>query len=107
MDWLSRMVTEHEDIAALGISVNVGERDSVIEYIRDKNLKYPVLLPDEEDEEQLNPYYGGATPQTVIITPQGIVAQSFVGFSHGVMDDFEKLLIALAKQKEPATPKTE
>ncbi len=107
MDWLSGMVTEHEDIAALGISVNVGERDSVIEYIQDKNLKYPVILPDEEGEKQLDPYYGGATPQTVIITPQGVVAQSFVGFSHGVMDNFEKLLIAMIKQKEPTAPKTE
>lgn len=107
MDWLSGIVTEHKDIAALGISVNVGERDSVIEYIRDKNLKYPVILPDEEGEEQLDPYYGGATPQTVIITPQGIVAQSFVGFSHGVMDKFEQMLIAMTQQKQQSAPKTE
>ncbi|MGC9314991.1 MAG: DUF1573 domain-containing protein [bacterium] len=107
MEWLSGLVTEHEGIAALGISVNVGERDSVVEYIQDKNLKYPVILPDEEGEKQLDPYYGGATPQTVIITAQGIVVQSFAGYSKSVMANFEKLLVSMLNPETQTAPKPE
>jgi len=102
MDWLSNLVTNHPEIAALGISVNVGERDSVINYIKDKNLLYPVILPDEESESQLDPYYGGATPQTVIISPDGIVAQSMVGFSKNALANFEKILQAMLQPSEKA-----
>ncbi len=99
MNWLSELVTAHPEIAALGISVDVGERDSVISYIQDKNLKYPVILPSEENEAQLDPYYGGATPQTVIVSPEGIVIQSLVGFSRGAMASFEKMLLAMVQKK--------
>jgi peroxiredoxin len=107
MEWLSRLVTDHEGIAALGISVNIGERDSVIEYIKDKHLKYPVILPDEKGEKQLDPYYGGATPQTVIISPQGLVVESFAGFSKSVMANFERLLVAMLNQEPQTAPKRE
>ena len=97
MDWLSGLITEHPEIAAVGISVNVGQIDSVKQYIKGRDLPYPVILPTEEKEAQLDPYYGGATPQTVIISPEGVVVQSLVGFSEGATRSFEKMLLQMAE----------
>lgn len=92
MTWLSELVTKNPHIGAIGVSVDVGEIDSVRSYLLDKNPPYPVIIPDEENETQLDPYYGGATPQTVIVNPDGIVVESLVGFSQGSLKRFENIL---------------
>ncbi len=99
MDWLANLVREHPDIAALGVSVDIGEIDSVRNFIKGKELPYPIILPTKENEKQLDPYYGGATPQTVIISPEGIVAEYFMGFSTQTLGQFEKILIGMAEKK--------
>ncbi len=95
MDWLSDLVERHPDIGALGVSVDIGEIDSVRSFIEERKPTYPVILPTEENEKQLDPYYGGATPQTVIISPEGTVVEYFMGFSMQTLDKFEKLLISM------------
>ncbi|MCK5832765.1 DUF1573 domain-containing protein [bacterium] len=100
MEWLKGLIQEHSDIAALGVSVDVGEIDSVKNFIKGKELNYPVILPTEENEKQLDPYYGGATPQTVIISPEGIVVEYFMGANSRTYAKFEKLLIGMLADKQ-------
>jgi len=95
MNWLTGLVTRHPEIAALGVSVDVGELDEVRALIDEKKPNYPIILPSEENEKQLDPYYGGATPQTVIISPEGIVVEYFMGFSRQTLDRFEQILIGM------------
>ncbi|RKZ29384.1 hypothetical protein DRQ36_08840 [bacterium] len=107
MDWVTGLVKRHPEIAALGISVNVGEIDSVVAYIKEADPPYPIILPKEENEEQLDSYNNGATPQTVIISPDGKVVESLVGFSHKAMDGLEKLLLEMVGTSNTATNKNE
>jgi|GEM_PF-1636782 len=96
-EWLSDLVKRHPEIAAIGISVNIGENDSVKAFLEGKELPYPIILPNEDNEEQLDPYYGGATPQTVILSPDGMVVESYMGFNERSLKVFEQMLIELAR----------
>ncbi len=99
MNWLNDLISRNPEIAALGVSVDVGEIDSVRAFIKDKKLNYPVILPSEENERQLDPYYGGATPQTVIISPEGVVVEYFMGSSSQTLAKFEQILVNMLEKK--------
>ena len=96
MDWLTKLVTAHPEIGALGVSVDIGMLDSVKAFIKNKNLPYPVILPNKEEDKLLDAYYGGATPQTVIISPDGIVVEWLMGSSEKSLVVFERLLLDMA-----------
>lgn len=100
MDWLTKLVTAHPKIGALGVSVNVGQIDSVRAFIKGKTLPYPVILPNKEEDKLLDPYYGGATPQTVIITPNGIVFEWMMGSSDKALQAFERILIDMSENPQ-------
>jgi peroxiredoxin len=99
MEWVSEIVSKMPHVKAYGISVDVGEADSVRAYVESKNLDYPILLPSEDESAQLDEYYGGATPQSVIIDDKGIVREITVGFNKAITDRFTKMLEEMAKQE--------
>ena len=92
IDWVTKITAQMPELQVYGISVDVGEVDSVRAYIREKGVAYTILLPDENQSYQLDEYYGGATPQSVIIDKNGNVREVMVGFNKSITAKFETLL---------------
>ncbi len=92
VEWVSSLTKQMPNLKAYGISVDVGEEDSVRAYLNEKQIPYTVLLPDESQSYQLDEYYGGATPQSVIIDKEGKVREVMVGFNKAITTKFTQLL---------------
>jgi peroxiredoxin len=86
------LVSSKPDVRFIGISVDVGQEDSVKAYLSGKKLPYSVLLPTAKESYQLDNYYGGATPQSIIIDKQGNVVEFMVGFNESITKQFEAML---------------
>ncbi|MBN1755708.1 redoxin domain-containing protein [bacterium] len=93
MVWMERIMNSGDNVIVLGICIDIGLKEEVLRFIADKDISYPVLLPMSADEDgQLEPYYGGGTPITVVIDKTGTVRESLVGFSQKGLDAIEKMV---------------
>jgi len=92
IEWVSKIKNQFPDVKPFGIAVDIGEKDSVLAYVEDKKLPYPILLPEKNESFQIEQYYGGATPQSVIIDKNGIVREVMVGFNKSIINNFDKLI---------------
>ncbi|MBN2544107.1 TlpA family protein disulfide reductase [bacterium] len=91
--WMEDIQALGEDVAVFGICMDVGRKEEVLEFISDKKMSYPILLPmDVKEDNQLEPYYGGGTPITVVVDKNGIIQESMVGFSTRGLQNIEKLV---------------
>ncbi|MFP4459175.1 MAG: redoxin domain-containing protein [Candidatus Zixiibacteriota bacterium] len=99
IEWVSELSKKMPDVKFFGISVDVGEKDSVIAFVKEKDIDYPILLPNEEQSHQLEQYYGGATPQTVLIDKKGNVREIMMGFNRKITNQFSHLLNTMQNEK--------
>ncbi|RKZ26847.1 hypothetical protein DRQ26_03860 [bacterium] len=100
IEWLTKLINSHpENLVVWGVSVDMGEMESVAEFAKRKNLPYPIVLPTEKSHRRFTRIYGGATPQTIIVAPDGKVVDFFVGFNKALISRLETILDKLTKNK--------
>ena len=93
IDWLSKLnLSKPSELDIVGVSVDIGEEDSVKKFIDSKGVTYRVLMPIKEDLPVLEHIYGGMTPQTIIIDKKGIVREYLVGYNKLIIAALEKKL---------------
>lgn len=90
--WLSSLVKKYPGIEGIGVSVDLGEEDTVKAFVDSAGIPYPVLLPTSDESFQLDAYYGGATPQSIIIDPDGKIVDVMVGFNRTINRRFDTML---------------
>lgn len=86
----------HENQSVKVFAVNVGEGKAAInEFLKSKNLDLPVLMDTDEAVKQK---YGiDGIPTTIIIKPDGVIQQVFVGMPPGGKADIQRELTAAKK----------
>ena len=102
IEWVEQIGKKLPEVRAYGIAVDIGEKDSVVAYVKDKAPNYPILLPEKNESYQLEPFYGGATPQSVIIDQDGIVREVMVGFNRAITIKFAQMLEQLSTSNKEA-----
>ncbi len=90
IEWMTKLVRTHpKNLVVWGVSVDMGEMDSVANFVKKKNLPYPIVLPTYKSHRRLTRIYGGATPQTIVAAPDGKVVDFFVGFNETLIKRLE------------------
>ena len=80
-----------EDFLMLGIVLESGNREEVLDFILEKQIRYTTLLGEEDTSEAFGPFVG--YPTKYLIDKNGIVLKRYFGIVGKVlMNDVETLL---------------
>ncbi|MGB9561672.1 MAG: redoxin domain-containing protein [bacterium] len=96
LEWI-KSVSEKPKCAVIGVSIDTGKEEELKKLIKQRSLKYPVIVVSQNDSTFLNSFYVNVTPQTIVIDKNGIIRESMVGFSEGLKSSFEHLVDEISK----------
>jgi cytochrome c biogenesis protein CcmG/thiol:disulfide interchange protein DsbE len=73
---LVRIAADTKDVAVVGISMDVGDRDPVRSFVRQMHVGYPIAFPEPLSQEAQAMV---GLPTTILVDREGRVAKTYVG----------------------------
>jgi thiol-disulfide isomerase/thioredoxin len=78
MPAISKYVTTHEDVTAIGLAWDQSPRGDIVKFAKEHPVDYPLAVLDPDHPPQGFPA-PAALPTTYLIAPDGTVAKQFLG----------------------------
>jgi len=87
---------QKQGLQILGLSIQEGDDEEVVEFITDKKINYPVAVVGKKVADD----YGAVTiPQMVVINKKGVVVEIFKGYNELIEKSLEDTIKRLLAEK--------